>query len=404
MRTEHLPELVCPAGSLPALKAAVDHGADAVYLGFKNDTNARNFAGLNFDHKSMLEGIRYAHARGRGVLLAINTFPQAGRSADWQRAVDAAADLGVDAVIIADIGLLDYANRRHPDLRLHLSVQGSATNFMAVNFAHQEFGVRRAVLPRVLTLQQVEHVIDNTQIEIEVFGFGSLCVMNEGRCWLSSYACGESPNTVGACSPAKFVEWKKKPGAMETRLNGILIDSFTDSEPAGYPTLCKGRFEVGGTTYYAIEEPTSLNVLTILPDIVKIGVAAIKVEGRQRSPTYVAQVATGSASRASCIATRRRNRARCCATGEARDSAFPTARPDRARSAPPAAMAACRRAVDCLECRRHGAPAAAGKSRLARGAQLSHRRHRCRQRGGVHFRQRVVPAAIRLARHAGPDV
>ncbi len=114
--------------------------------------------------------------------------------------------------------------------------------------------------------------------------------MNEGRCWLSSYATGESPNTVGACSPAKFVKWEKARGQMSTRLNGILIDRYGDSEAAGYPTLCKGRFEVGGATYYALEEPTSLNVLEILPDIVKIGVAAIKVEGRQRSPTYVAQV------------------------------------------------------------------------------------------------------------------
>ena len=285
-----LPDLVCPAGSLPALKAAVDHGADAVYLGFKNDTNARNFAGLNFDAKTMAEGIRYAHAKGREILLAINTFPQAGRVADWQKAVDAAVDQGVDAIILADIGLLDYASKRHPQLRLHLSVQGSATSYEAVNFAEREFGVRRAVLPRVLTLAQVEQVIKNTTVEIEVFGFGSLCVMNEGRCWLSSYATGESPNTVGACSPAKYVQWEQAPGQMSTRLNGILIDRYEDGEAAGYPTLCKGRFEVGGATYYALEEPTSLNVLEILPDIVNIGVAAIKVEGRQRSPTYVAQV------------------------------------------------------------------------------------------------------------------
>ena len=79
-------------------------------------------------------------------------------------------------------------------------------------------------------------------------------------------------------------------GANVTRLNGILIDRYADNEPAGYPTLCKGRFEVSGETYYALEEPTSLNVLEILPEIVKIGVSAIKVEGRQRSPTYVAQV------------------------------------------------------------------------------------------------------------------
>lgn len=285
-----LPDLVCPAGSLPALKAAIDNGADAVYLGFKNDTNARNFAGLNFDSRSMADGIRYAHAKGRQVLLAINTFPQAGRVAEWQHAVDAAVDQGADAIILADVGLLDYAANRYPNQRLHLSVQGSATSYEAINFCQREFGVQRAVLPRVLTLAQVEHVIKNTSVEIEVFGFGSLCVMNEGRCWLSSYACGESPNTVGACSPAKYVKWDKKPDAMETRLNGILIDRFGNDEPAGYPTLCKGRFEVQGETYYALEEPTSLNVLEILPDILKIGVRAIKVEGRQRSPAYVTQV------------------------------------------------------------------------------------------------------------------
>ena len=283
-------ELVCPAGSLPALKAAVDNGADTVYFGYKNDTNARNFAGLNFDQKSLVEGIHYAHQRGKKVLMAINTFPQPGREADWHKAVDGAAELGVDAAILADVGLLDYASRRHPELRLHLSVQGSATSYEAVNFAQREFGIQRAVLPRVLTLAQVEQVIRNTSVEIEVFGFGSLCVMNEGRCWLSSYATGESPNTVGACSPAKYVKWEKLPGKMNTRLNGILIDSYSDQEPAGYPTLCKGRFEVEGETYYAIEEPTSLNVLEILPDIARIGVSALKVEGRQRSPAYVAQV------------------------------------------------------------------------------------------------------------------
>ena len=286
-----IPDLICPAGSLPALKAAVDHGADAVYLGFKNDTNARNFAGLNFDEKSIAEGIRHAHGRGKEVLLAINTFPQPGRVADWRKAVDAAAGLGADAVILADIGLLDYARQRHPDLRLHLSVQGSATSYEAINFAQREFGVRRAVLPRVLTLAQVEHVINNTSVEIEVFGFGSLCVMNEGRCWLSSYATGESPNTVGACSPAKYVKWDKQAGGvMETRLNGILIDRFGAQESAGYPTLCKGRFEVRGETYYALEEPTSLNTVAILPEIARIGVRALKVEGRQRSPAYVTQV------------------------------------------------------------------------------------------------------------------
>lgn len=285
-----LPELVCPAGSLPSLKAAVDNGADCVYFGLKNETNARNFAGLNFDARSAAEGIRYARERKVKTLLAINTFAQDGQVARWQRAVDEAAALGVDAVILADFGLLDYASRRHPDLRLHLSVQGSASNYEAVNLARDLFGVQRAVLPRVLTLAQVEQVIRHTPVEIEVFGFGSLCVMVEGRCHLSSYATGESPNSHGVCSPARFVRWEQHSQGMDARLNGILIDRFAASEPSGYPTLCKGRFEVEGHAGYALEEPGSLNVLSLLPDLLRIGVAAIKVEGRQRSPAYVAQV------------------------------------------------------------------------------------------------------------------
>ena len=168
MALQKIPELVCPAGSLPALKAAVDHGADTVYFGYKNDTNARNFAGLNFERKAMVEGIAYAHARGKQVLMAINTFPQAGREADWHAAIGGAVDLEVDAVILADIGLLDYASRQHPKLRLHLSVQGSATSYEAINFAHREFGIQRVILPRVLTLSQVERVVNNTAVEIEV--------------------------------------------------------------------------------------------------------------------------------------------------------------------------------------------------------------------------------------------
>ncbi|MBP6718985.1 MAG: U32 family peptidase, partial [Rhodoferax sp.] len=255
-------ELVCPAGSLPALKAAIDHGADCVYLGFRDATNARNFAGLNFDEAAIATGIRYAHDRGRKVLLALNTYPQVASPEVWHRAIDRAADSGVDAVILADPGLMGYALKHHPQLRLHLSVQGSATNFEAINFYHQHFGISRAVLPRVLSLTQVEQVMDKTPVEIEVFGFGSLCVMVEGRCALSSYVTGEAPNTNGVCSPPKAVRWQETPQGRESRLNGVLIDRYAPGENAGYPTLCKGRFDVGDDhNYYAIEEPTSLNTL-----------------------------------------------------------------------------------------------------------------------------------------------
>jgi putative protease len=284
------PELVCPAGALPALRAAVDNGADCVYIGLRDDTNARNFAGLNFDAAQAAEGVRYAHARGAKVLLAINTYPQAGEHARWRRAVDTAAAIGIDAVILADAGLMRYARTQHPGLRLHLSVQGSATNHEAINLYHEQFGIARAVLPRVLSLAQVSELIRHTAVEIEVFGFGSLCVMVEGRCSLSSFACGAGPNTRGACSPAKHVRWDQKPAGLEVRLNGILIDRFAPEESAGYPALCKGRFDVAGETHYAIEEPSSLDALALLPELARIGVAAVKIEGRQRSPAYVAAV------------------------------------------------------------------------------------------------------------------
>jgi len=186
--------------------------------------------------------------------------------------------------------LMRYAAERYPQLRLHLSVQGSATNYEAIDFYREHFGVVRAVLPRVLSVTQVEQLIEKTPVEIEVFGFGSLCVMVEGRCLLSSYATGESPNTAGVCSPAKAVRWVETPKGTQARLSGILIDQYAPDEPAGYPTLCKGRFNVRDETYYALEEPTSLNVLEALPDLLRIGVSAIKVEGRQRSPAYVGEV------------------------------------------------------------------------------------------------------------------
>ncbi|SDZ98030.1 ubiquinone anaerobic biosynthesis protein UbiU [Microbulbifer marinus] len=283
-------ELVCPAGSLPALEAAVDNGADAVYIGFNDETNARNFGGLNFNDKNALRALERIRNRGRKLFVAINTYAKPDSFARWQAAVDRAAGLNADAVILADIGLMGYARERHPELALHLSVQASATSAPALEFYRQQFGIRRAVLPRVLSLKQVQQLAAASKVELEVFGFGSLCIMAEGRCHLSSYVTGESPNQNGVCSPAKTVEWRNAAGGLETRLNGVLIDRFAENENAGYPTLCKGRFIVDGKRQHALEEPTSLNSMALLPELKAAGIQAIKLEGRQRSPAYVAQI------------------------------------------------------------------------------------------------------------------
>lgn len=283
-------QLVCPAGSLPALKAAVRQGADAVYVGFRDDTNARHFAGLNFNDKQLENGIAYAHQHNKHVYIAVNTYAQPEGWSRWQRAVDQAADLGIDALIVADPGVLAYASKRHPQLNLHLSVQGSATNAASLEFYRERYNIKRAVLPRVLSLAQVKRVASQTTVPIEVFAFGSLCIMAEGRCHLSSYLTGESPNLCGVCSPAKDVRWSNEDGELTSRLNNVLIDRYSEDEAAGYPTLCKGRFMVNGQRFHALEEPTSLDTMDLIPDLVEIGVSAVKIEGRQRSPAYTEQV------------------------------------------------------------------------------------------------------------------
>jgi O2-independent ubiquinone biosynthesis protein UbiU len=283
-------ELICPAGTPAALRVAVDAGADAVYCGFSDATNARNFPGLNFSRPELRDGIAYAHRRSVRVLVAINTFPAAGAETVWHRAVDDAVVAGADALILADIGLLDYAARTHPEQRLHLSVQAAASNPDAIGVYVRHFGIRRVVLPRVLTVQEIATISRAIDCETEVFIFGGLCVMAEGRCSLSSHVTGQSPNMNGVCSPASHVTYRNHNGTMISSLGGFTINRFAEGEAAAYPTLCKGRFKTSHGTGYLFEDPVSLNAAEILPALRDAGVAALKIEGRQRGRAYVENV------------------------------------------------------------------------------------------------------------------
>jgi putative protease len=284
-------ELVCPAGTPAGLRVAVDAGAHAVYCGFRDETNARNFAGLNFDRAEMRAGISYAHERGAKVLVALNTFMCAGATEVWKRGVDDAVAAGADALILADIALIAYARAAHPHQRLHLSVQAAAATPEAIAFYRDRFGIARVVLPRVLTIDEIARVTAAaTPCETEVFVFGGMCVMAEGRCLLSSYATGKSPNLQGVCSPASHVAYREDGGTLIVSLGGFTIDRFAQDEPAGYPTLCKGRFRANGQTLHLFEDPASLNASELLPRLWQLGVTGLKIEGRQRSRAYVAAV------------------------------------------------------------------------------------------------------------------
>ena len=321
-------ELICPAGTPAAFRDAIEVGADAVYCGFRDETNARNFPGLNFSRPELETSIAYARQRQVKTLVAINTFMRAGDEALWESAVDDAATLGADAVILADLGLIAYAAEKHPGLRLHLSGGGGggewhqrniivyplginpypaqtpparplprpalagAANADHVNFLVDAFGIKRAVLPRVLTIAEVAALTRQARCETEVFVFGGLCVMEEGRCSLSSYATGKSPNMDGVCSPASHVRYRKDGPEMVSELGEFTINRFPETEAAGYPTICKGRFVAEGEDGYIFEDPVSLDAMAHLDALQEAGVAALKIEGRQRGRSYVAKVVT----------------------------------------------------------------------------------------------------------------
>ncbi len=289
------PELVCPAGTPSAMRTAVEAGADAVYCGFQNATNARNFPGLNFTVPELEKAVAHAHAGGTRVLLAVNTFPPAGKVNLWKEAVENGARLGVDAFIVADIGVANYIAKNYPGIRLHLSVQAAATTPEAIKFYCREFNVKRVVLPRIMTVPEIKMMADAIPCEIETFIFGNHGLMVEGRCSLTNYITGLSTNMDGVCSPAAQVQYiKDDVGNLSTRLGEFTIDCFSCDENAGYPTICKGRYLTAAHDgpYYAFEEPVSLNLSSLLPDLMAAGVTALKIEGRQRSRAYVKSVVT----------------------------------------------------------------------------------------------------------------
>ena len=290
-----LAELICPAGTPAALRTAVDAGADAVYCGFQDATNARNFPGLNFTPDELAAAVAYAHHAGTKVLLALNTYPPAGKVDLWRHAAYLGVRYGVDAFIVADMGVADYIRHTHPLARLHLSVQAAASSPEAIRYYCENFGVKRVVLPRILTIPEIRQIRTEIPCEIETFIFGNHGLMVEGRCSLTNYLTGQSTNMDGVCSPASDVQYvRDADGSMSSRLAGFTIDRFGPEEMAGYPTICKGRYAAPNRPegYYAFEEPISLNLSRLLPELIDAGVHAFKIEGRQRSKSYVRNVVT----------------------------------------------------------------------------------------------------------------
>jgi len=320
MKAKGKVQLRCPAGNLKAVRAALANGADAVYIGFESPTNLRHFKGLNLSYEDAELAVKAAHAQGKELYVVINSYPQKDEVESAFRAIDDAVALGVDAVIVSDIANMEYIHATYPELPIHLSVQTGSANPETINFFAENFGVRCVVLPRVLTLDEIAYIVENTSVEVEVFALGSLCTSYPGRCNMSQYLTGESTNTRGVCTSPKFLDFKKNDDdSVTVLLNGVALnrvreegsvvtcvdkrgvevlessktgDGWSNSFLVNKRHVCKGFF-VNDTLNkgFSLHDCVILNTLPILGRLIEIGVSALKVEGRQRPSAYSAEAA-----------------------------------------------------------------------------------------------------------------
>ncbi len=266
-----VPELVAPAGSMETLTAAYEHGADCAYVGVGKD-NLRAFA-PSFSIEELPEAVRTAHGMRRKLLVVLNSMPnqhQLDRMRENIKAIGGLKD-APDAVVISDPGVLLLFREYAPHIRLHLSTQTGTFNIESARF-WKEQGITRIVLPRELSLSQIGEITSGAQVETEIFVHGAMCVSIAGRCLLGSYLTDRHPNH-GACpQPCRF-KYKITPMQHDGDTGGDYgLDAIEDEE---------------GTYLLNAKD---LNCISILDRIVKTGVSALKIEGRNKSVHYVSTV------------------------------------------------------------------------------------------------------------------
>ncbi|MDD4851451.1 MAG: U32 family peptidase, partial [Gemmiger sp.] len=197
------PELLSPAGSLEALQYAVLYGADAVYCALPEF--GMRTAPANFTPAELAQGCIFAHARGKKVYLTLNILPTNEELARLPAAIADARDAGVDAFIVADLGVLTLVKKHAPGAEIHFSTQAGVTNYAAATAAY-ELGAKRVVLARELSLTDIAAIRDNTppELELEAFVHGAMCMSVSGRCLLSSYMAGRSANRGECAQPCRW--------------------------------------------------------------------------------------------------------------------------------------------------------------------------------------------------------
>ena len=266
MRQLQKPELLAPAGNMEKLRMALLYGADAVYLGGKM-FGLRAFAS-NFSTDEMKEAVAFAHSLHKKVYVTVNIFAHNEDISALPEYLRSLQETGADALLISDLGVWSVARETVPAMPLHVSTQANTTNWAAVK-AWENLGASRVVLARELSFAEMKEIRSKTEVELEAFVHGAMCISYSGRCWLSSYLTGRDGNR-GAC--AQVCRWEF---------------SLTEANRPGQ------RFDVAGDergTY--IMNSKDLCLLPYLPQLMEAGICSFKIEGRMKSAHYAASVAS----------------------------------------------------------------------------------------------------------------
>lgn len=260
------PELLAPAGNLEKLKTAINFGADAVYLG-GSKLNLRAFAD-NFTDNQLREGIEYAHKRGKRVFVTVNVFPHNEDLVGIEDYLKQLYELGADAILVSDPGIIMTAKEVVPNLELHLSTQANNVNWKSAIFWHDQ-GIKRIVLARELSLKEISDIRYHLpeSCEIEAFVHGAMCMSYSGRCVLSNYMTGRDANRGQCAQPCRYKYY-----LMEEKRPGEYFPVFEDD---------RGAYILNSKDLCMIEH---------IPELVKSGINSFKIEGRMKSSYYVATV------------------------------------------------------------------------------------------------------------------
>lgn len=260
------PEVLAPAGTLEKLKTAIRYGADAVYIG-GNEFGLRSRAG-NFTYDEMREGVVFARSYGACVYVAANMVTHQGDEKGAGNFFRTIRDIGIRAVIVSDPALIEICAMEAPGLPIHLSTQSSATNYETLNFWQSE-GLERVVLAREVSMAEIKEIRKKTDVEIEAFIHGAMCISYSGRCVLSNHMSARDANR-GGCSQS--CRWKydlfeaDQMGARESLLEGDPEEAFSMSA-------------------------VDMSMIRSIPDLVENGIDSFKIEGRMKSIHYVSTVA-----------------------------------------------------------------------------------------------------------------